>query len=299
MTARERYDTVVTYWLFGRGTDRQVATFVAGLLGALLVRWKWKSSAGLLVWVLAFGVTAAGDMWEVVTAPKWLAGLIRVSPYAVFAILPFALGSDPGRRITHPPGSDPGRSVTHRWLWGIVALTTVSYLLVAYAGVDTSGGKSLGPRLLLPILPLLSVSAIVVIASYLRSSNLVDRAVGWSGAALVAMTVTIHLAGTIPAYRQRNADDALAVTTVAASPERIVVADDMYTAQLLFPLYNRKIILLADTVEAGGRLGTLLAEQRLSALLVSRHLEPVVGLPPLNLERTDLKGRMVVQVYRR
>jgi hypothetical protein len=72
----------------------------------------------------------------------------------------------------------------------------------------------------------------------------------------------------------------------------------MYTAQLLFPLYNRKIILLADTVEAGTRLGTLLAQQRLDALLVSRHVEPPIALTPLRLERTDLKGRMVVQVYR-
>ena len=32
MTLRERYDTVVTYWTFGRGTDAQVAGFVTALL---------------------------------------------------------------------------------------------------------------------------------------------------------------------------------------------------------------------------------------------------------------------------
>jgi hypothetical protein len=67
---------------------------------------------------------------------------------------------------------------------------------------------------------------------------------------------------------------------------------------LLFPLYNRKIIMLADTVEAGGRLGALLAQRRLDALLLSRNVEPTIALPPLRLERTDLKGRMVVQIYR-
>jgi hypothetical protein len=293
MTPRERYDTVVTYWMFGRGTDRQVAMFVGGLLAALVVRWKWRSSAGLLVWLLAFGVTTAGDVWEVLTAPKWLAGLVRVAPYAVFAILPAALGSDPGRRITHPLGSDPGRAFR-----GIVAFTTVAYLLIAYVGVDTSGGKSLGPRLLLPILPLLCASAVVVISSYLRSSNVIDCTVGWTGVAMVLMAALIHLGGTVPAYVQRNAEDGSAVVAAAASPVRIVVADDMYTAQLLFPLYNRKIILLADTVEAGARLGALLAQQRLDALLVSRHVEPSIALTPLRLERTDLKGRMVVQVYR-
>ena len=296
MTARERYDTVVTYWLFGRGTDRQVAVFVAGLLAALAIRWRWRSSAGILLWLLAFGATALGDLWEVVTAPKWLAGLIRVAPYAVFAILPRAvgaLGTDPGRRFTYPAWSDVNGRIP-----AVMALTAAAYLLIAYAGVDTSGGKSLGPRLLLPILPLLCVSGIVIIGSYLRSFNLIDRAVGWIGVALIGVAVAIHLGGTIPAYRQRNTDDAAAVLAVAASQERIVVADDMYTAQLLFPLYNRKIVLLADSVEAGARLGARLAEQRYGALLVSRNIEPVVSLPPLRLVRSDLKGRMVVQIYR-
>jgi len=305
MTPRERYDTVVTYWMFGRGTDRQVAAFVAGLVAALFVRWKWRSSAGLFVWLVAFGVTTAGDVWEVLTAPKWLAGLIRVAPYAVFAILPLALGSDPGRQFTHPLGSDPGRRFTHplgsdprRRFQGVVAVTAGVYLLIAYAGVDTSGGKSLGPRLLLPLIPLLCASAVVVMASYLRSSNVFDRAVGWTGVTMVLMAAAIHLGGTVPAYVQRNADDASAVMAAAASPVRIVVVDDMFTAQLLFPLYNRKIIMLADTVEAGGRLGALLAQQRLDALMVSRNVEPTIALPPLRLARTDLKGRMVVQTYR-
>jgi hypothetical protein len=287
MTARERYDTVVTYWLFGRGTDRQVAGFIVSLLAALVIRWKWRSSAGLLVWLLAFGVTTAGDVWEVLTAPKWLAGLVRVAPYAVFAILPAAL-----------LGSDPGGSRSR--IRGIVAFTAITYLLVAYAGVDTSGGKSLGPRLLLPIIPLLCVSALIGISSYLRSSNVVDRAIGWSGIAFVLMAVTIHLGGTIPAYRQRNADDASAVVAAAASAERIVVADDMYTAQLLFPLYNRKIILLADTIELGNRLGARLAAERFtSAVVISRNPEPLVALPPLRIDRTEVRGRMVLQTWRR
>ena len=291
MTARERYDTVVTYWLFGRGTDRQVAAFVAALLAALVIRWRWRSSLGILAWVLAFAATAAGDLWEVVTAPKWLAGLVRVSPFVVFAILPYAAGS----RDRTGDGSEG-----ERWLPAAIAVTAACYLIVAFAGVDTSGGKSLGPRLLLPLLPLVAVSSMMIVASYLRSGSLADRLVGWSGTALVAMAVAIHAAGTIPAYRYRNADDASAVIAAASSTERIVVADDMYTAQLLFPLYDRKIILLADTIDLGERLGARLAAARLSgALLVSRNPEPAIGLPPLQVERTDQHGRMVVQRWRR
>ena len=98
MTLRERYDTVVTYWTFGRGTDAQIAGFVTALVAALFIRWRWRSSIGILVWLLAFGVTAAGDLWEVVTLPKWLAGLVRVSPFVVFAVLPIAVGQGPRAR---------------------------------------------------------------------------------------------------------------------------------------------------------------------------------------------------------
>ena len=62
------------------------------------------------------------------------------------------------------------------------------------------------------------------------------------------------------------------------------MADDMFTAQLLFPLYNRKIVLLADTLESGARLGELLAGRAgLGALLVSRNPAPAVSLPPLRV----------------
>ena len=293
MTLRERYDTVVVYWMLGRGSDPQVAGFVSALMAALFIRWRWRSSIGILVWLLAFSVTAWGDLWEVLTAPKWLAGLIRVSPFIVFAVVPLSVGW----LAREPAGS--GRERVERWLPVVIGLTALMYLVIAFAGVDTTGGKSLGPRLLLPLHPLLSVAALVTIASYLASPSGVDRAVGWGGVTLVVTAVAIHLGGTIPAYTQRNADDALAIRTAAASSERVLVADDMFTAQLLFPLYHRKIVFLADTIESGNRLGALLAEQRLGAVLVSRNPEPVVALLPLRMQRTEMRGRMVLQVWRR
>jgi hypothetical protein len=289
MTMRDRYLTVVTYWLLGRGSDLQVGSFVATFLAALFIRWRWRSSLGLLAWVIAIGVTAIPDVREVLTAPKWLAGLIRLAPYVVFAFVPLA----------------PSLVADDERLWvqrlrGAVVFATLAFLVLAFAGVDTTGGKSLGPRLLLPIVPLVTVSAIIGIASYVTASAVVDRLLGWAGVALVAAALAIHIGGTIPAYKYRNTDDSSAVRAAGGAPDRIVVADDMYTAQLLFPLYDKKIILLADTVESGQRLGAVLAAGQIgSAVLVSRNLEPVVMLPPMRLDRSEQRGRTVLQYWRR
>jgi hypothetical protein len=292
MTPRERYFTVVTYWLLGRGSDRVVASFVVGLVAALFIRWRLGSSIGLALWLAAIGWTAVTDAWDVLIAPKWVAGLLRVAPYVVFALIPLSnsrASERPNVRTSELPGFRP-----------IVLFTTVTYLVIAYLGVDTNGGKSLGPRLLLPLLPLLTASAVIAIASYLRSPGITDRIVGGMGVAYVAVGLAIHLGGAVPAYRQRNLDDSTAILTLARSPERIVVADDMYTAQLLFPLYDRKIIFLADSPELGQWLGKVLADGRYGqAVLVSRNPEPAVMLPPLRIDRTEQQGRMVVQYWRR
>lgn len=289
MTLRDRYLTVVSYWLLGRGSDVQVGSFAVGFAVALFIRWRWRSSLGLLAWVTAIAMTAIPDVYEVLTAPKWLAGLIRLAPYVVFALLPLAPSSP----------ADAERPSVHR-LHSAILFTVVAFLVIAFAGVDTTGGKSLGPRLLLPLVPLLTVSAVISIASYVTASSLVDRLVGWVGVTLSAAAVAIHLGGTIPAYRDRNADYSSAIRAAAMSPERIVVTDDPYTAQLLFPLYDRKIILLAETIASGERLGYVLTSSNIDgAMFVSRNLEPVVALPPMRLERSEQRGRTVLQYWRR
>jgi hypothetical protein len=282
-TPRERYETVIWYWLLGYGKDRWIAVFAGGLAAALAWRWWRHSSAGLFVWTCAVLVLAALDLHEVFTAPKWLAGMLRVSPFFVFAVLP-------------PP---PGRPRVD-WRHAAFLFTFAVYMVVAYAGVDTTGGKGLGPRLLFPLFPLLCVSAIAAIREYVEADRQLDRWVGRVGVALVLASVAIHVSGTIPAYIARNREDGSAVSAIAASRERVVVADNVFTAQLMFPLYYRKIILLADNPELGARLGALLAQQRVGeAIVVSRSVESAVELYPLRRVRVEQKGRMVVEHWQR
>jgi len=179
-------------------------------------------------------------------------------------------------------------------------MTAAAYLLLAFAGVDTTGGKGLGPRLLLPLLPLLAVAAIIRMHGYLRGTSAFDRWTGRTGALLVAMTLIMHVYGTTVAYYGRNRDDSSVIRAVAASRERIVVADDVFTAQLLFPLYYRKIIFLADSPPAAGALASMLTAGRLSgALLVSRSPGASVALPGLRVASQEQVGRMSITQWAR
>jgi hypothetical protein len=281
-TLRQRYETIVQYWLLGYGNDRAIAWFASGLAAALVLRWRWRVSFGLLAWLAAIVVLASMDLWEVVTAPKWLAGLHRVSPYLVFAVLPAPAGREPS------------------WPWRRAMLGAAAvYLIVAAAGVDTTGGKSLGPRLLLPLFPLLTVTAVASIAAYMRADGFVDRCMGRFGALLVLMTLVVHLFGTIPAYRSRNQDDASAVVAAGTVPESIVMADNEFAAQLLLPFYFKKTILLVDTPELGRDVTRRLAEAQVTRfIMVSRRPTAQISLLPFRLDRIDQAGRLSIQFWR-
>lgn len=274
-TLRERYQTVIQYWLFGYGNDRWLATYIGGLLVALFIRWRFRSAIGIVVWLVAIVWAAVLDAWEVVTAPKWLAGLHRVAPYLVFAVLPGQSSSVFSPRMA--------------------LITTAAFLAFAFAGVDTTGGKGLGPRLLLPLLPILTVAAIIRLRGYVVSPAALERWAGRLGVGLVLMALLVHTYATTYAYYARNRDDAMVVRAVADSRERIVIADDPFTAQLLLPLYYRKIVLLADSREAAQALGSMLTAQRVpGALLVSRNPEASVSLPGLRVGRSEQVGRMSI-----
>ena len=247
------------------------------------------------MWLAAVAAFAVLDAWELLTEPKWLAGLQRVAPFLVCAVLP----RPPARPASAAYAAARPQHAFSSWFPAATVFATVVYLLVAFAGVDTSGGKSLGPRLLLPLFPILAVAAIMRIDQYWHSARWVDRATGAVGIALAVMAISIHVAA-LRAYHHRNSDDLKILEAVRETPHRIVVADNEFTAQLLFTLYHRKILLLADTEELGERLGAHLAAARIpSVVLVTRYSETKVALPPYRRHRTELRGRMTIQYWTR
>jgi hypothetical protein len=276
---------VVQYWIFGYGNDRWIWTFVAAGAVAFALRALTGSSIPLAIWLGAVLVPAWLDFQELMRAPKWLAGMQRVVPYAVCALLPGPKGV--------------GTTESDSRLPLIVVITTAVYLLLAYVGTDTHGGKSLGPRLLLPLLPLLAVAAVIRIQSYVRSAFVAERVTGLIGMALLGLSLLMHVFGTLPAYHRRNDDDAGALVALASSRVRVVVADDDATAQLLMPLYRRKVIFLADTPALMTALGAAMVEQRVpEAVVVSRQSQPA-ALEGLHIDHAESRGRMLLQYYRR
>jgi hypothetical protein len=281
-TLRDRYDAVVQYWL--AGSINLIGTVgLAALWTAALVVWWWRRNSMLLVISLVVMIAIAlADVAEVVMAPKWPAGLVHVAPYLSLALLPAPAGA---------PSNPLPRAVL---------LTAAIYLIVAFAGVDTTGGKSLGPRLLLPLVPLLTAAAAIRHAQYRHTMGGNTALIGHAGVGLLALAVVLHMGGTIPAYIERNEQDAKTVLRVAAAPERIVVSDDPFTVQLLFPLYYEKMIYLADTPERAARIGPLLAaSEEHRAIFVTRDPVPWLRLAPFHLDRGERVGRMIVQYWMR
>ena len=116
---------------------------------------------------------------------------------------------------------------------------------------------------------------------------------------LVAVSLVTHGAGTIPAYIGRNRDDGSAMMAVKASPERIVVSDDLFTAQLLMPLYFRKVIVVADTPFLAHDLAARLAAARVGSVLLVARDRAGVGLAPLNRVAAEQHGRFVIEHWTR
>jgi hypothetical protein len=282
LSLRERWHNVGQYWTFGTGSDALIAGIAAVVAIGIAGRSYFKSAWPLVPMLAMLFAVAAFDVYELLISPKWVPGLYRLSPFLVFAIL--------------APPAEAG----DRWLWRISLFSLVTYLVIAFAGVDTSGGKSLGPRLLLPLLPLLVAAGWRNIDDFCRAPRRPDRIVGACGLGLAALALIIHVGASIPAYIVRSNEDASAMRAIRNAPERVIVADDMYTAQQILHLYYGRVILVAETPSAGDEIGLMLARERVGgAILVSRRSDAPIGLRPLALAEEVQRGRFRIQFWRR
>jgi hypothetical protein len=215
----DRYNTVVHYWLTSSLSRLTVLAYIgAVVVAAAIARWA-RSSIGVLVVALVMLLWSAHELWMLVPAPRSIPSLFPLSPFLVFAMFPV-------------PDLPPETRRMRRLLLG----GSVICVVLAILTTDATGGKSFGPRMVLGLLPLLTISSWAGITGYLRAgrADALWRVIGWVGVLLVVIGIWINSCA-LRLWARRIEGDRQALVAVARSPVRVVVADDPYTAQSLMP----------------------------------------------------------------
>jgi hypothetical protein len=182
--------------------------------------------------------------------PRIHAGLFRLSPFLLLALLPPAPGA-------------PAAPVT-RLAW----VTTATVLAVVLVTVNTEGGKSTGPRLIMTIWLLLAAAAVDTLAGYFRAARerWSARVTAGAGLALVIGSIVMQMAVVLPSREGRANDDAEAARLVRALGDRVIVNDTMFDIQLTAPLYFDRAIMLAQPRQRH-ELSRLLAEREVPSFM--------------------------------
>jgi hypothetical protein len=183
----------------------------------------------------------------------------------------------------------------------LALLASGIFIGLAVLTTDSAGGKSLGPRLLLPIVPLLTIAAWQAIVAYNRADGgAVRRLVGGCGVLLVVLSIALQMTCILPAYAARNHQDAEALEVVRRAGARVVVADDPTTAQLALPLYFEKTIMLSDPGRPGRELALLLNAAHVStAVVITRLPQWTISLEPYHLVGSETRGRLTIMRWMR
>ena len=154
--------------------------------------------------VAASAVLHVVDLALLVPAPRIVAGLLRLAPFLLLAVLPRANG-EPA-----PP------------LMRLVWVTAGCYLAVVALTLNTEGGKPTGPRLIIGLWPLLAAAAIDTLSSYIAAARgaWTARVTAVAGTVLVIGSLVMEMAVVLPARAARNTEDAEAARMVRAIGDR-------------------------------------------------------------------------------
>lgn len=226
MRWHERLTTVVEYWLLGFGG---LATSVALTVWvALAHRMRRLTPVLVAALVATAAVLHVVDVAMLVPAPRIMAGLLRLAPFLLLALL--------------PRGDGAPTSPLVRVAW----ISAGGYLAIVLVTINTAGGKPTGPRLTIALWPLLAAAAVETLSSYASAARRAwtARVTAVCGAVLVAGSLVMEMAVIRPARAGRTAEDAEAARVVHAIGDDVIVMDTMFEIQLVGPLYfDRKVVL--------------------------------------------------------
>ena len=275
----QRAETVLQEWLLGRAGWAYTFLILALVTVLGCLRRHAAASLGVLVLAMLSLVQLGQDLLTLLPHPDFVPGLLRLSPVLVFAAVPLSAGSDP--------------SLVRRQ--GL--LMCGGYLLCVLATLSTTGGASLGPRLLLPILPVLCHAACEGLWSY---RPLGPHRTTWPiwevGLLLLAGSIVVQVGVAMRAYVTFNVGERRAVELLRESKEEILVIDSAFTMSVTEPLYLSRNVVMSDSQPKAQRLGALLKSRSIpSFLLVSRELTQPFDFAPYRLASATHFPRTIIQ----
>lgn len=206
-----RIQIAIGDWLFGFQPALWPLWFAIPV-GGLALSWAARRHASTaLIAVTVVLVLHLNDLATYLAAPAFVAGLFRLSPVLIFAILPMA----PGHRS----------SSARRWSLAVSGF----FLIVVLGTINTDGGTQLGPRLLLLILPFMALAAFEGLSSYRQGVAMTERLAWQLGVVLAAGSFVMQTAVAGRAYYDLNSTERQPVAWLYAATEPVIVVDSTHT----------------------------------------------------------------------
>jgi len=279
---RERLDVVVVYWLDGRSLTH-AALLSASVAFAAVIRIRTGSFWGALPALGLVLFDTAADCVLMVQAPKRVPGLLRLAPFLVFAVLPHA----------DTPPDQTRRRVS-------ALLLSAAFVLVAVATTNTSGGKPLGPRLLLPIWPMLAAAAWQGVRGHAQAGRRapLQRLLAAGGAALVLAGVFINTVTLMPMYRGVDAESLDAARYLAGTTEEVIIVGSPFAIDPVIAVYPSRSVMLATSAADAADIARRLEHGRIRRFLVVRRNDRedlAAEFPSFDAGEETAFGRWVVQ----
>lgn len=272
----ERYSTVVHYWLLGDGPFY----VIAGIVLAIGVAYAFRRgvSGGVIAATLAVGAVVLQwrDIAPLFAEPRFVTGLLRLSPFLLFALLPMAPGTPTG----------PARAVA--------LVTSAAYLVCMWITLSTAGGKSLGPRLIIALWPLLVATAWDGFRSWWSwpGPRAIRATVVGAGLLLMTGSLVMELAVALPVWTGHIRSDAETLDAVRAARGQVVVLTDDIDMQLVGGDYFRRPVMFVARASLWRDFSArMVASGEREFVVVTRVQQAPQSVPPFRLAEDKEVGR--------
>lgn len=261
-----RFQVAVVDWVFGLARHLWLVALgaIAAIAGSHRVSASRRSDAVLML-LVPFLVLLWHDLRTYSFQPDFVGGLLRLSPALVFAVLPVSVNGQ--------------SSVARR----LAMVSTVVVLSGVVLTLNTDGGPQLGPRLLLPIVPLTALAAWEGLSSYRHSTALAGRLVWRLGVLAVAGSMVMQVLAA-RAYYDLNSGEGEPIRWLREATEHVLVTDSGFTFSVAVHGHQGRSIVMAEDPAAVVRLVALLRERDVpSFVFIARERKPDPEFPGFTL----------------